>query len=120
MSAHGNPADDYVEKTLDLNELLIKRPAVTFFVRVEGDSLLGVGIHPDDTLKRWNSLIRYADTIHFSQHKKQKFFMQKSSTAFFNLFLKGGWGVSSYMPGLLTQYSAFFTMQTSQQSAPAE
>jgi hypothetical protein len=25
-----SPADDYVEKSLDLNELLIKRPAATF------------------------------------------------------------------------------------------
>ena len=45
-----SPADDYVEKSLDLNELLIKRPAATFFVRVEGDSMLGAGIHPDDIL----------------------------------------------------------------------
>jgi len=45
-----SPADDYVEKSLDLNELLIKRPAATFFIRVEGDSMLGAGIHPDDIL----------------------------------------------------------------------
>ena len=45
-----SPADDYVEKSLDLNELLIKRPAATFFVRVEGDSMLDAGIHPDDIL----------------------------------------------------------------------
>jgi DNA polymerase V len=45
-----SPADDYVEKSLDLNELLIKRPAATFFVRVEGDSMLGAGIHHDDIL----------------------------------------------------------------------
>ena len=43
-------ADDYVEKSLDLNELLIKRLAATFFVRVEGDSMLDAGIHPDDIL----------------------------------------------------------------------
>jgi DNA polymerase V len=45
-----SPADDYVEKSLDLNDLLIKRPAATFFVRVEGDSMLDAGIHPDDIL----------------------------------------------------------------------
>jgi DNA polymerase V len=33
-----------------LNELLSKRPAATFLVRLEGDSLLGVGIHPDDIM----------------------------------------------------------------------
>lgn len=45
-----SPADDYVEKRLDLNELLINKPAATFFVRAEGESMLGAGIHPDDIL----------------------------------------------------------------------
>jgi DNA polymerase V len=45
-----SPADDYVEKSLDLNELLIKHPAATFFVCVEGDSMLDAGIHPGDIL----------------------------------------------------------------------
>ena len=30
--------------TLDLNELLVKRPTATYFVRVEGDSMVGAGI----------------------------------------------------------------------------
>ncbi|ORU94671.1 MAG: hypothetical protein A6F70_09610 [Cycloclasticus sp. symbiont of Bathymodiolus heckerae] len=37
-------ADDYVEKRLDLNEMLINKPADTFFVRAEGDSMIGAGI----------------------------------------------------------------------------
>ena len=45
-----SPADDYVEKTLDLNELCIKQPAATFFVRAEGESMLDAGIHPNDIL----------------------------------------------------------------------
>ena len=45
-----SPADDYVEKTLDLNELLVQKPAATFFVRVQGESMLGAGIHPNDIL----------------------------------------------------------------------
>ena len=45
-----SPADDFVEKTLDLNELLVQRPAATFFVRAEGESMLGAGIHPNDIL----------------------------------------------------------------------
>lgn len=44
------PADDYVEKTLDLNELLVKKPAATFFARAQGESMLGAGIHPNDIL----------------------------------------------------------------------
>ena len=45
-----SPADDYVEKNLDLNELLVQKPAATFFVRAQGESMLGAGIHPDDIL----------------------------------------------------------------------
>ena len=45
-----SPADDYVEKNLDLNELLIQKPAATFFVRAQGESMLGAGIHPNDIL----------------------------------------------------------------------
>ncbi|SFB89710.1 DNA polymerase V [Marinospirillum celere] len=32
-----SPAQDYVEQALDLNEILVKRPASTFFVRAEGE-----------------------------------------------------------------------------------
>jgi DNA polymerase V len=45
-----SPADDYIEKSLDLNELLVQKPAATFFVRAEGESMLGAGIHPNDIL----------------------------------------------------------------------
>ena len=45
-----SPAQDYVEKNLDLNELCIKRPAATFFVRVEGESMIQAGIYAGDIL----------------------------------------------------------------------
>lgn len=45
-----SPAQDFIEQTLDLNELCIKHPAATYFVRVEGDSMLEAGIYPDDVL----------------------------------------------------------------------
>ena len=45
-----SPAEQYLEPPLDLNELLIKRPAATYFVRVEGDSMIGAGIHDGDLL----------------------------------------------------------------------
>ena len=43
-----SPADDYVEKSLDLNELLVQKPATTFFVCAQDESMLGAGIHPND------------------------------------------------------------------------
>ena len=45
-----SPADDNLEKTLDLNSYLIKRPAATFFVRVNGDSMINAGINDNDIL----------------------------------------------------------------------
>lgn len=45
-----SPADDYLEQNLDLNEHLISHPAATFFVRVDGDSMTGAGIHKEDIL----------------------------------------------------------------------
>jgi DNA polymerase V len=45
-----SPAQDYVEQALDLNELCVKRPAATFFLRVEGDSMRDAGIYPNDVL----------------------------------------------------------------------
>jgi len=45
-----SPAQDYVEGRLDLNEHLIMHEASTFFVRADGYSMIGAGIHPDDIL----------------------------------------------------------------------
>lgn len=45
-----SPADDFIDKRLDLNEHLIQHPAATFFVRAVGDSMLGAGIHDGDLL----------------------------------------------------------------------
>lgn len=44
------PGDDYIEKVLDINDLLVRHPASTFFVRVEGDSMEGAGIFSNDVL----------------------------------------------------------------------
>ena len=45
-----SPAEQYQETPLDLNELLVKRPAATYFVRVQGDSMIGAGIFEGDLL----------------------------------------------------------------------
>ena len=44
------PADANVDQFIDLNEFLIKNPTATFFVRVEGTSMINAGIHPGDIL----------------------------------------------------------------------
>ena len=43
-----SPADDYLDKALDFNELLIKNTAATFAVRIAGESMIDAGIFPGD------------------------------------------------------------------------
>jgi len=45
-----SPATDFCEAKLDLNELCIKHPAATYFVRAQGDSMIEAGIYPDDVM----------------------------------------------------------------------
>lgn len=45
-----SPASDYMEKTLDLNELCIRQPAATYFVRAQGESMIEAGIFDGDVL----------------------------------------------------------------------
>jgi DNA polymerase V len=43
-----NSADDYLHESLDFNRDMIKHPEATFYGRVEGDSMIGLGINEDD------------------------------------------------------------------------
>jgi DNA polymerase V len=43
-----SPADDYLDRPLDFNQLLIENAPATFAVRVAGDSMIGIGIFPGD------------------------------------------------------------------------
>ncbi len=45
-----SPAQDYVEKELDLNELCIRRRASTFFVRASGNSMQELGLYDGDVM----------------------------------------------------------------------
>jgi len=45
-----SPAEGDIEETLNLNELLIDHPAATFFVRVEGSSMIDAQIHSGDVV----------------------------------------------------------------------
>lgn len=55
-----SPADDYIERHLDLNHHLVKHPASTFFVTASGDSMIGAGIASGDMLVVDRSL----DAVH--------------------------------------------------------
>lgn len=45
-----SPAEEHLGETLDLHELLVRRPAATFFVRVRGGSMREAGILDGDIL----------------------------------------------------------------------
>lgn len=45
-----SPAQDYIDKKVDLNEHLIKNETATFIVRVDSQSMLNVGIDINDEL----------------------------------------------------------------------
>lgn len=45
-----SPARDHLDSQLDFNELMIKRPAATYVLRAEGQSMVKGGIAPGDYL----------------------------------------------------------------------
>lgn len=45
-----SPAENYVERVCDLNDLCISNAEATYFVRVTGDSMIGDRIEPGDVL----------------------------------------------------------------------
>lgn len=58
-----SPAQDYIDQTLSLNDLCIKHPSATYFVRVDGDSMEGAGIHKGDVLVVDRSLTAHHDDV---------------------------------------------------------
>lgn len=43
-----SPADDYLDRALDFNQLLIDNPAATFAVKIAGESMTGAALLPND------------------------------------------------------------------------
>ena len=58
-----SPAEDHLETALDLNDLVVKHPAATFFVRVEGHSMVDAGIQDGDVLVVDRALEPGQDTV---------------------------------------------------------
>ena len=45
-----SPAQDYMERCIDLNAELVRHPAATFYGRVIGDSMIDAGVEEGDIL----------------------------------------------------------------------
>jgi len=45
-----SPSEDYAEKPLDLDELVVSHPVSTYYMRIVGDSMIGACIYPNDVI----------------------------------------------------------------------
>jgi DNA polymerase V len=58
-----SPADDYLEGEIDLNRLLIERPAACYLMRVSGPSMSGAGIMDGDLVVVDRSVVARAGHV---------------------------------------------------------
>ncbi len=107
QAGFASPADDFVEEYLNLNELLVKREEATFFVRVEGRSMVNAGIFPKDILivdrslaaKHRNIVIAVIDgevTVKRLYNHKNKVLLQAENSQYKDIPVLGElhiWGV---------------------------
>ena len=107
QAGFASPADDFVEEYLNLNELLVKREEATFFVRVEGRSMVNAGIYPNDILivdrslnaKHRSIVIAVIDgevTVKRLFYKNNEVFLQAENSQFKDIPVLGElhiWGV---------------------------
>ena len=107
-----SPAQDYIEENLDLNEFLIEHPMATYFVKVEGYSMINAGIYPGDILIVDRALepahkkivIAIVDgelTVKRLREIKGKWFLEPENLEFESIEITGDmsfniWGVVTY------------------------
>jgi DNA polymerase V len=108
-----SPAGDYMDSALDLHQLVVKNPPATFFVRVEGESMLGARIEPGDILVVDRSLTPSSGkiviailngefTVKRIRLEGGKIFLEAENPAFSEIAISEGsdfqvWGVVTYV-----------------------
>lgn len=108
-----SPADDHLERALDLNEHLVRHPAATFFVRVQGESMREAGIHSGDILvvdrslgaANGNIVVAMLDgdfTVKRLRSKSGRLFLEAAGEGFGPLEITGNrdlvvWGVVTFV-----------------------
>jgi DNA polymerase V len=112
-----SPADDYLDRPLDFNELLVANPAATFAVRVGGDSMINAGLYPDDiavvdrslTARDKNIILALVDgefTIKRYRKKASRVWLQAENPAYNDIKINEEtafevWGVIKYSVRML-------------------
>jgi DNA polymerase V len=108
-----SPAEDSLEGELNLNEHLVPHPASTFFIRVEGESMVGAGIFPGDLLiidrslqASKNSIILAVINNEFTVKrlisKKNMLYLHAENAEFEDILITGEsgfqvWGIVTYV-----------------------
>ena len=96
-----SPAEQYIDSPLDLNDLLVKTPAATYFVRSAGDSMTGAGIFPGDILVVDRSLeafdgaiviacIENEFTVKYFRKDGEKIRLEPANPAYQEILIKDG------------------------------
>ena len=108
-----SPADDHMDKALDLNEHLVTNPVATFFVKAKGDSMKDAGIQSGDIMivdrsvspKDKQIVVAMLDgefTVKRLRRKKGQVFLVAENNAFPPMEITGDqeliiWGVVTYV-----------------------
>jgi DNA polymerase V len=108
-----SPADDHLERALDLNEHLVRHPSATFFVRVQGESMRDAGINNGDILvvdrslvaANGNIVVAMLDgefTVKRLRKKKNGIFLEAESEGFSSIEITEScdlviWGVVTFI-----------------------
>ena len=66
-----SPATDYIEEDIDLNIHLIRNVPATFIIRVQGKSMVDVGINDGDLLVVVKSLVQERDKKFLTSGSKE-------------------------------------------------
>lgn len=107
-----SPAEDHVDRNLDLNEHLIRRPASTFFVRVTGHSMIGAGINDGALLivdraeeardgRIVVAVVESAHTVKRLRRKGDRLWLEAANPAYADIQVLDGesrvWGVVTFV-----------------------
>lgn len=108
-----NPAEDARGVALDLNELIIRHPVSTYYLRVEGDSMEGAGITAGDIVvvdksldpKNGDIVVAAVDgdfTLKHLKREGQKAWLVAANPAYSSIALHEAadaqlWGVVTYV-----------------------
>lgn len=108
-----SPAEDYVDRRLNLHDLVVKNPAATYFVWAAGDSMLEAGIHDGDLLVVDRSVPVASGrvviaalggelTVKYFRQRKGRAFLEPGNPAYRPIEITGSddaaiWGVVTYV-----------------------